>query len=412
MLNGYRNKQLFLLGEHLGHSFSPEIHAKLADYAYSLAEVEREAFPAYLAARDFDGLNVTIPYKTAVMPYLDGVSENAARIGAVNTVVKRDGRLYGYNTDYDGFSYLLKESGASVTDKKVLVLGSGGASKTVVTVLKDLGAYPVVISRSGEENYKNLYRHTDAAVLVNTTPVGMYPDNGEAPLSLSELPGVTCVIDLIYNPEKTALLLAAEGKGLLAFNGLLMLVAQAKRAAELFTGEALPDTVIREIAEAVNKRRRNIVLIGMPGCGKTTVGRILAERLSRPLYDTDAIVMARTGKNIPDIFKAEGEGAFRTYETRAASTAGRETGAVIATGGGIVLREENLPLLKQNGVLVFLKRPIRSLATAGRPLSDPAKMEEMYAVRRPLYEAFSDYAIDMTETAEDTADKIMEALQL
>ncbi len=411
MLQGYRDRRILLIGNPLGHSFSPEIHAALADYAYTLREVAEDALPALFAGRDFDGMNVTIPHKTAVLPFLDELSPEARAIGAVNTVVRKNGKLCGHNTDYYGFSYMIKESAVTVAGKKCLVLGSGGASKTVVAVLRDMGAASVtVISRTGEDNYNNLDRHKDADILVNATPVGMYPKNGESPVDLSLFPSLSGVFDLIYNPQRTRLLYDAAARGIPAKNGLSMLVAQAKRASELFTGEAIAESEIPGIVRAIESRRQNIVLIGMPGCGKTTVGRILAERLSLKMYDTDAIVMARAGKNIPAIFKDEGEAAFRRYETRAAESAGRETSAVIATGGGIVTREENRYPLRQNGVVFFLRRDLRSLATDGRPLSDPAKMEEMYAIRRPMYEHFADYTLDMKETAAETADAILEVL--
>ncbi len=410
MLYGHTEKRMFLIGEKLGHSFSPDIHAHLADYSYTLKELSRDELPAFFANRDFDGLNVTIPYKRDVIPLLDCIDAAAKQIGAVNTVVKKNGRLYGYNTDYYGFSHMLDESGIAVENEKVLVLGSGGASKTAVAVLRDRGARVTVISRSGDDHYGNLDRHKDAAAIVNTTPVGMYPNNGLSPISLSDFPACRGVLDLIYNPEKTALLLEAEAKGIPCQNGLSMLVAQAKYAAELFLGEAIPDNTVKSVTETLARSRRNIVLIGMPGCGKTTVGQLLADRLSRRLLDTDAIVIARKGKNIPSIFKEEGEASFRKYEEMAASVAGRETGAVIATGGGIILRKENIPHLRQNGVIVFLRRELRSLATNGRPLSDPAKLEEMYAHRRPLYEAIADVTLDMSDTPEETADRLIKEL--
>ncbi len=411
MLQGYTEKQFFLIGNPLSHSFSPEIHAAFADYRYSLKEIENEDLPSFFKTRDFDGMNVTIPHKTAVIPFLDELSPEARAIGAVNTVVKKNGRLYGDNTDYYGFSYMIKEAPVDVSGKKCLVLGSGGASKTVTAVLCDLGAASVtVISRTGEDNYENLERHSDAEILVNATPVGMYPKNGESPIELSLFPSLSAVFDLIYNPKKTRLLFDAACRGIYAANGLSMLVAQAKRATELFTGQAIPDSEIPAVVKRIERTRDNIILIGMPGCGKTTVGRILAEKLSRKMYDTDAIVMARTGKNIPAIFRSEGEAAFRRYEAIAASVAGRETGCVIATGGGIVTREENRYPLSQNGTVVFLRRDIRNLATSGRPLSDPETLAQMYEKRLPLYLGFADLTLDMKETAEETANAILEVL--
>lgn len=341
-----------LLGRKLGHSYSPQIHAHLGSYRYALFEKEPEELEAFLKNGDFTGLNVTIPYKKDVIPYLDELSPAAERLGAVNTIVRRpDGRLVGHNTDYFGFRWLVKKSGLAVAEKKVLVLGSGGASNTAVAVLWELGADVVVISRSGENNYENLDRHADAAVIVNTTPVGMYPNTGKSPLSLEHFPALEGVLDVVYNPARTQILLDASARGLITENGLWMLVAQAKESAEWFTGRKMEDEVIARIHRALRRQMENIILIGMPGCGKTTVGQQLAQALGRRFVDADEALEAKAGRKITQIIPAEGEAAFRTLETETLAELGKQSGLVIATGGGCVTQQRNFDLLHQNGAV-------------------------------------------------------------
>lgn len=393
-----------LLGRKLGHSYSPQIHDLLADYDYSLFEVEPEALEAFLKSGQFHGINVTIPYKKAVIPYLDELSPVAAALGAVNTVVRReDGTLIGHNTDYFGFQSMVKKSGLQPCGKKALVLGSGGASVTVKAVLEAMGAEAVVISRSGENNYSNLHRHQDAAIIVNTTPVGMYPETLRSPLDLETFPNLEGVLDIIYNPARTKLLLDAQNRGLVTMNGLWMLVAQAKESAEWFTDSPIADDQIATIHRALKQQMENIILIGMPGCGKSTVGQELAHRLGRKFVDADAVVEEQAGLSIPEIFAAEGEAGFRQKETSVLSQLGKESGTVIATGGGCVTRVENLPLLRQNGTIIWLKRDLALLPTEGRPLSQAGKAEEMYRIRKPLYQAFADAVVDNTTPAQAVA---------
>lgn len=382
-----------LLGQKLGHSFSPQIHSHLGEYAYDLYEKEPEELENFLRNGDFDGLNVTIPYKKSVIPYLDEVSAVAARLGAVNTVVRRGGKLIGHNTDYFGFRTLVTQSGLSPAGKKCLVLGSGGASTVAVAVLQELGAHVIVISRSGENHYGNLARHSDAAIIVNTTPVGMYPHNGNTPLDLGLFPHLEGVLDLIYNPLKTQLLLDAEARGLPAFNGLWMLVAQAKEAAEWFTGSPIPNECISAIHDKLSAETENIILIGMPGCGKTTVGKILAAQTGKEFADSDALVEELAQKTIPRIFAEDGEGVFRNWETKALEMLGKRTGLVIATGGGCVTQLRNYPLLRQNGRILWLQQDVDKLATDGRPLSQSQDLRQMYAQRAPLYTQFADQII-------------------
>ena len=401
-----------LIGHKLGHSFSPEIHSFLADYKYKLYEMEENQVGTFLESCHLDAMNVTIPYKKTVMPYLHFISDEAKRIGSVNTIVKRSDGLYGYNTDYFGFSYMLKKSGIEVKGKKVLILGSGGASVTVNAVLSDLTAKEiVVISRSGENNYESIEKHSDADVIVNTTPVGMYPNNGKSPVELSIFSSLTGVLDLIYNPAETRLLYDAKNLGIPYINGLSMLVAQGKKAAEIFTGEEIPDSEIEPIVKGIEDKTKNIVLIGMPGSGKSTAGKLLAERLGRKFVDTDEIIKEKAGMSIPEIFSLYGEEKFRAIETEAANDTGKLSGLVIATGGGIITRKENRYPLKQNSVTVWLKRDLALLPVDGRPISQQNSLTELYEKRAPLYEDFADITVNVNENAAETVQRIIEGIR-
>lgn len=399
-----------LLGETLGHSFSPQIHACLGDYEYKLFEVAPEDLGDFLCSGSFEGLNVTIPYKKAVMPYLAEISENAKAIGSVNTItVLPNGTLRGDNTDYDGFLYLVRRSGIAVNGKKALVLGTGGASLPVKKVLSDLGAREIIsISRTGENNYQNLEKHFDADLIVNTTPVGMYPNNLQSPLSLDGFTQLSGVLDIVYNPQKTQLILDAEQRGIPAFSGLTMLVAQAKRAAELFLNTNIDDRKNDEIYETLSRQMKNIVLVGMPGCGKSTVGKALAKRLSRPFFDADQEIVKRAGKSIPEIFQTEGESGFRKIETEVLFDLCRQSGAVIATGGGAVTVPQNHDILRQNSLVVFLNRDIAVLPTNGRPLSEQNDLHEMFRQRLPLYRAVCDYEVDGNSEIQTVTDRVAE----
>ena len=393
-----------LLGRKLGHSYSPQIHALLGAYSYRLMELEPEAVGPFLKAGAFTGLNVTIPYKKTVIPYLDALSPEAKRLGAVNTILRREGRLIGHNTDYFGFRYLVEKSGLHAAGKKALVLGSGGASNTASAVLEELGARVVVISRTGENNYQNLSRHADAAVIVNATPVGMYPNTGIRPLDLGQFPGLEGVLDAIYNPARTQILLDAERRGLTAVNGLWMLVAQAKESAQWFTGKPISDDVIAPIHRALRQQMENILLVGMPGCGKTTVGQQLAQELGKKFVDADQALEETTGRKITDILPNQGEAAFRALETQTLADLGKQSGLVIATGGGCVTREENYNLLHQNGTVFWLTRQLDKLPTQGRPLS--RDLGQMYARREPMYRRFADAAVSNDGSVEQTVREI------
>jgi shikimate dehydrogenase len=402
-----------LLGGHLSHSFSPLIHSMLGDYEYRLFEKAPGEVEGFLKSGEFEGINVTIPYKKAVIPYCTALSDRAARIGSVNTIVRRPGgALFADNTDYDGFSHLIKKLAVGIAGKKALILGSGGSSLAVRAVLEDLKAADIIIvSRSGDNNYENLERHNDAALIVNTTPVGMYPNNGDAAVTLDQFAACTAVIDIIYNPSRTVLLLEAEDRGIPCINGLPMLVAQAKRAAELFTDQAIDDSVIDDITGIIERRTKNIVLIGMPGSGKSTTGAALAKLTGREFHDTDEMIVKTAGKSIPEIFAESGEAAFRQLETAALREVSKKSGCVIATGGGIVKIPENRGLIRQNSFCVFLERDIATLPTDGRPLSQSTGTEALAKERLPLYNSWCDIKVTASGVSE-TAKSIKELLKL
>ena len=402
-----------LLGEKLGHSYSPQIHSMLADYEYKLFEKSPEELEDFLKSGEFDGLNVTIPYKKSVMPYCAELSPTAAQIGSVNTIVRRsDGSLYGDNTDAFGFENLIVHNGIEVKGKKALVLGTGGASVTAQAVLKNLGASEVVvISRRGEDNYENIAKHADAEIIANTTPVGMYPNNGKAAVDLTQFPKLSGVLDVVYNPARTALLLQAEKLCIPCAGGLYMLVSQAKRSCELFTGKSIPDSEIDRIERVLSHQMQNIVIIGMPGSGKTAVSTMLAERLGRKILDTDTIVSEKAGMTIPEIFAAQGEAGFRKLETEATAEVGKLSGNIISTGGGVVTVADNYELLHQNGVIVWIERDTNKLARDGRPISLSSDLNELYAARLPLYERFADIKADNNGDINDTVNAIMEMIK-
>ena len=402
-----------LLGEKLGHSFSPQIHGLLSDYEYRLYPVEKEDLELFLAQAPLDGMNVTIPYKKDVLPMCSYISDGVKRIGSANTLVKRDNGWHAYNTDYMGFRYMVESCGCSVKGEKVVVLGSGGASLAVCAALQDMEAGQiVVISRSGENNYDNLHLHADAAVVVNTTPVGMYPNVQASPVSLESFPKCKAVFDIVYNPARTELIMEAERKGLVCRSGLSMLVAQAHRAAELFTGEEIPKERIEEIIRILENQTKNIVLIGMPGCGKSKVGAILAELTGKQFVDADKYLQEKTGMFAGDMIKEKGEEYFRQQESMVLEELGKRSGLIIATGGGCVTREENYAHLHRNGTIFWRQRDIEKLPTEGRPLSQQGSLQEMYKKRAPLYERFADVIISNDgDDPHRAAEKILEAME-
>ena len=382
-----------LLGETLSHSYSPQIHAALGDYEYRLYPTPRDDVPAFIKDNGLDGFNVTIPYKETVIPYLDSISDEARRIGSVNTVLRApDGSLHGHNTDYFGFMYMLGDI-SKLRGKKALVLGSGGASKTVRTVLADAGCDPVIIiSRSGEDNYTNLARHADAFVIVNTTPVGMYPNTEASPVDLTLFPNCALALDLIYNPAMTQFLMQAESLGIEYRGGLSMLTAQAVRAAEIWGLIPENSADIDCITRSIERGMRSIALIGMPGCGKTSIGKILAEITGRNFVDLDECISQAAEMPIPEYFAAHGEAAFRALETSVLARYAKESALVIATGGGIVTVPENRQLLRQNCSVVLITRPLDELPAYGRPVTAAKGVERIYAERREAYESWSENA--------------------
>jgi len=399
-----------LIGEKLGHSFSPQIHAKLADYDYDLFEMEESAVGDFLKKGDFHAINVTIPYKKTVMPFLDEISDEAKRIGSVNTITHLPGGgLRGDNTDYYGFAYTVKKSGIELRGKKVLILGSGGASMTARTVAADLGASEVVIvSRNGENNYGNLERHSDCGVLINTTPVGMVPNTGASPVALDLFPKLTGVLDMIYNPGKTKLLLDAEERGIPFSNGLPMLVAQAKAACERFLCKEVEDAVIDEITDSIRRDTLNITLVGMPGVGKTTIGKGIAAALGREFIDTDDVIVERAGRSIPEIFASDGEAAFRALESEVIADVTKRSGLVIATGGGAPTIAANVNPIRQNSVVFFLKRDLSALSKDGRPISQSRDLSELFAERLPKYRTVADHEINCGNDVKENCAKILE----
>lgn len=398
-----------LLGKKLGHSYSPQIHSHLGEYSYELFEKTPEELGDFLLYGDFSGLNVTMPYKKDVIPYCTELTPRAALLGAVNTIVRReDGKLIGHNTDYFGFQSMLKRSGLDVAGKKVLVLGSGGASATAVCVLRELKAKVIIVSRRGENNYENISTHSDAAVIVNATPVGMYPHTGLSPVDLSIFPKLEGVLDIVYNPARTQLLLNAEKRGLVTENGLWMLVAQAKESAEWFSGVKINDNAIQKIHGILRRQMENTILIGMPGCGKSTIGKQLAKHLGKQFVDADAEIVSRAGISIPEIFGKYGEVRFREIEAEVLGDLGKQSGLVIATGGGCVTRADNYDLLHQNGTIIWIQRNLHALPTDGRPLSHKDKMEAMYEIRKPLYASFSDYIVENNSELEEALSNLVD----
>lgn len=418
MIDGGTQMRYGLIGEKLGHSFSKEIHELLGRYEYELIELSRESLGAFIGSRKFDGLNVTIPYKQAVMPYLDEISELAEEIGAVNTIVNRDGKLTGYNTDFGGMKMLIERLGTDIGGKKAFIAGSGGTSMTAEMVCKRLGASDIVrASRSGRNGaltYEEAYRRcSDAALLINTTPAGMFPDTDSVPFDTGRFSCPEGLADVIYNPLSTRLVQKAREKGMRAENGLYMLVAQAMLAAELFTGDPVDLSETERIYDHLIKDKRSIVLTGMPGSGKSTLGKMLADRLGRELVETDEEIVIEAGMSVTEIFERYGESCFRDLESKVIGRVAKKGGLIISTGGGAVLRQENIEALRLNGTVVFLNRPPECLIPTGdRPLADRAdKITALYRERYPVYRDTADLIVDIEGTEEQSAEKLWRAVQ-
>lgn len=402
-----------VLGERLGHSFALRVHALLGNDAFAVYEVPPEELGVFLARRAFRGLTVSMPYKKAVIPFCDTLDPLAERIGSVNALlVEPDGSLKGYNTDYYGFAWMVKHAGVNLRGAKVLVLGTGGAAAAAEAVAADLGAREVVsVSRGGEADYTSVYAlHSDAEVIVNATPVGMHPDNGGQPIRLTGFRQCRSVLDMIYNPLRTTLLLEAEHRGIPCEGGLTMFAAQAKRAAELFSGKEIPEARIGEVCTRLMEEVCNIVLIGMPGSGKSYFGKLIAKQFGRQFIDMDAYIEQAQGRTIPEIFAQQGEPAFRDMEVEASRALGCRTGLVISTGGGTVVRKESMDALRQNGCVFFVDRPLSELATEGRPLSQGGEstLQRLYDARIGLYTGYADVSI--SNAAGMTAERIAETV--
>ena len=411
-----------LIGEHLPHSFSKEIHAKIADYIYELHEIEKGDLDAFMKAKDFIAINVTIPYKKDVIPYLAEIDENAQRIGAVNTIVNRGGRLFGYNTDFFGMCALIQKIGLDFKNKKIAILGTGGTSNTAIAVCEALGAKQTVVvgrtAKNGSISYEELYRdHSDADYLINTTPCGMYPypDGSEkissTAVDLSAFPNVKGVVDAVYNPLRPNFVMDALERGIPAEGGLYMLVAQAVVAAEKFLNKTIDPSVTDSIFNEIRATKENIVLSGMPGSGKSTVGKYLAQNLNRRFIDTDEEIVKSTGKEITEIFAEVGNEGFRKIEAEVVARVSSENqGAVIATGGGAILRDDNVRALKRGGRIYFLNRPLENIVpTADRPLAlDRTALEARFRERYGRYLATCDREIRTVESVSETANMISE----
>lgn len=403
--------QIYLIAKKLSHSFSPLIHSRLADYSYDLCELEESELSEFMKKRDFDGLNVTIPYKQTVMPMLDEISEEARQIGAVNTIKNSGGRLCGYNTDYYGFCRMAQKAGVSFKGKRVTVIGSGGASKTAVYAAKKHGASEVRVLSHRDNDAGNIAPFKDAEIIVNTTPVGMFPNTGKSPVSLDDFDKCEAVLDLIYNPARTAILLSAEKRGIKHSNGLSMLVAQASAAAEIFTGIPSDEKKADAVEKEIRAMTENIVLVGMPGCGKTTIGKMAAAKLGKTFYDIDEEI-AKDGIHPSEIIKKYGEAEFRRIETEKCREICKKSGCVISTGGGAVTVAENADILRQNGAVIFIDRPVCELATDNRPLSrGGSALDEMYEKRLPMYNSVCDERVRGAKEKEETCRRVIEAAE-
>lgn len=409
--------QYGLIGEHLGHSYSREIHEKIADYKYELLELKPDELGDFLTKKEFCGINVTIPYKQAVIPYLDEISEMAESIGAVNTIVNRNGRLYGYNTDFAGMRELIRYANIEIKDKKVMILGTGGTSKTAHAVVQSLGAKDIIhVSRRIGENavtYDDAIKlHTDTQVIVNTTPVGMYPNENNKPIDIELFKQLEGIVDAVYNPLQTNLVLDGKARNISACGGLYMLAAQAVWASALFLDKDIEQSLIDKAFNLVMEQKENIVLIGMPTSGKTTVGKLLAEISQKKFYDTDRVITKKIG-TISDYITQKGEPAFRAVEREVITEAARLSGRIIATGGGAVLDPENVLALKRNGILVFLDRSLKNLKAApDRPLSsDINRLAKLYEVRYPIYKNAADICVDGDMQPLDVAKAVLKELK-
>lgn len=397
-----------LIGEKLGHSYSKLIHEAFGLYSYELVSLPRDRVGEFMENGDFDAFNVTIPYKRTVMPYCSYISPEAQKIGSVNTVIRTQDGLHGFNTDYFGFKSMAARAGIDFAGKKVVILGSGGTSLTAKAVAADCGADRItVVSRSGEYNYENLEKLSDCEILINTTPVGMYPNNGSSAVKLDSFPRCEAVLDVIYNPLRTELIMQALERGISCSGGLYMLVAQAAQSAKYFCSAEIGEKEIERVFRSLALDVQNIVLVGMPGCGKTTVAAALERLTGRKSVDTDSLVEKAAGMSVPDIFSEYGEAHFRELEAQAICGIAKEKGLIIATGGGAVLNPENVRALKGNGCIYYLKRALELLSLDGRPLSKSREaLERMFVTRDPIYSNCANAEILNNSSPESAARRI------
>ena len=406
-----------LIGEKLGHSFSKDIHERIADYTFDLIPLSKEEFKTFMEKKEFTALNVTIPYKTDVIPYLDEMDEHAKAIGAVNTIVNRDGKLKGYNTDFTGFLYMVKKHNVHMEGKKVLIIGNGGASAAIQAVVQHESAGSMVIvdvvPGNGAISYDEMFSsHLDAEIIINTSPIGMYPRIGNAPIDISMFHKCEAVLDVIYNPILTRLCFEAQEMDIKRVNGLEMLIAQAKQSVEFFLDKSIDDQIIDDIYQDMLRERCNIVLIGMPSAGKTTIGKMLENRMQKEFIDLDDIIIEKAGKSIPEIFEESGEAGFRAIETEAAIEVSKLNNKIIATGGGTIKHKVNMDYLRQNGITIFIDRDVDKLISSdpNRPLSKSTDaLEKMHAERLPLYQKYAAYVAVNNSDIESTVTEIEEA---
>ena len=406
-----------LIGEKLGHSFSKDIHERIADYTFDLIPLSKEEFKTFMEKKEFTALNVTIPYKKDVIPYLDEMDEHAKAIGAVNTIVNRDGKLKGYNTDFTGFLYMVKKHNVHMEGKKVLIIGNGGASAAIQAVVQHESAGSMVIvdvvPGNGAISYDEMFSsHLDAEIIINTSPIGMYPRIGNAPIDISMFHKCEAVLDVIYNPILTRLCFEAQEMDIKRVNGLEMLIAQAKQSVEFFLVKSIDNQIIDDIYQDMLRERCNIVLIGMPSAGKTTIGKMLENRMQKEFIDLDDIIIEKAGKSIPEIFEESGEAGFRAIETEAAIEVSKLNNKIIATGGGTIKHKVNMDYLRQNGITIFIDRDVDKLISSdpNRPLSKSTDaLEKMHAERLPLYQKYAAYVAVNNSDIESTVTEIEEA---
>lgn len=403
-------KKYCLIGERLSHSYSKDIHQSFG-LDYTLEEVKKTDLEKFVKTSSYDGFNVTIPYKTDIMPFLDEISVEALSIGSVNTVVRKNGRLSGYNTDFIGMDEAIKKGGGTLSGKKVAILGTGGAAKTAFALSRERGAKTVFcVSRNGDINYDNIYTYSDIDVIINTTPLGMYPHTDECPLDLSKFQNISFVFDAVYNPLKTVLVQNTLSLNIKAEGGLYMLVSQAVKAEEIWGENSYTISCVDKAYSYILKEKCNIVLEGMPGSGKTTIGRYLASSLSKQFVDTDEEIEKKIGLSSFEIIQKYGESKFREIESEVIKELSLKNSLVIALGGGAPLKEENRTNLKKNGIVVYIKRPLKDLLLEGRPLSLQNGVEKLYKERSPIYENFKDIEIDNIATIESVTDVIINRL--